>query len=154
MKTIAVAALLAALWGITPPSAGAQDPPPAPHSWKAGAASVKITPEKSMWMAGYASRTKPSEGVELDLFAKALVLEDADGNRLALVTMDLIGIPQKLRAIVEEACAKQHRIPPENLVLNASHTHSGPEFRVESSLYLEVMDHDTSDNADYGAKLT
>ena len=31
--------------------------------WKAGAAAVKITPEHSMWMAGYASLTNASQGV-------------------------------------------------------------------------------------------
>lgn len=123
------------------------------YAWKAGAASVKITPDKPMWMAGYASRTKKSEGVELDLFAKAFALEDAEGHRLAFVTMDLIGIPKKLRQVVEEACAKQYHIPPQNLVLNASHTHSGPEFRVDESIYLEVMDHEDADGAAYGAKL-
>ncbi len=45
--------------------------------WKAGVASVVITPEEPMWMAGYASRDKPSEGKTHDLFAKALALEDS-----------------------------------------------------------------------------
>jgi len=134
-------------------SAQAQTQEPAAYAWKAGAASVKITPDKPMWMAGYASRTKPSEGVELDIFAKALALEDTEGHRLVMLTMDLIGIPQKLRQVVEEACAQKYHVPPENLVLNASHTHSGPEFRVENSLYLEVMDHDDKANEEYGRKL-
>ncbi len=29
--------------------------------WRAGAASVVITPEENMWMAGYAARNKPSQ---------------------------------------------------------------------------------------------
>ena len=43
---------------------------PAPAGWKAGAAKVKITPEKPMWMSGYSSRTKPAEGTLHDLWAK------------------------------------------------------------------------------------
>ena len=31
-------------------------------TWKAGLAKVVITPEKPIWMSGYASRNKPSEG--------------------------------------------------------------------------------------------
>ena len=46
-------------------------------TWKAGAASVVITPEQPMWMAGYAARDKPSEGKVHDLNAKALALEGA-----------------------------------------------------------------------------
>jgi neutral ceramidase len=47
-------------------------------AWKAGVARVKITPEEHMWMAGYAFRNKPSEGKLTDLWAKALILEDAE----------------------------------------------------------------------------
>ena len=54
------------------------------ETWKAGAAAVAITPGQPTWMAGYASRNKPSEGKFQDLFAKALVLEDFRGNRLAI----------------------------------------------------------------------
>ena len=102
--------------------------PPSP-SWKAGAAGAKITPDTNMWMAGYAARTKPSEGVELDLYAKALVVEDRAGSRWALVTMDLIGMPRNVRLFVAERAEKQFGIAPARLVLNASHTHSGPEIR-------------------------
>jgi hypothetical protein len=31
-------------------------------SWKAGVARANITPEGSMWMSGFGSRDKPSEG--------------------------------------------------------------------------------------------
>lgn len=100
-----------------------------PVTWKAGAASAKITPEGPMWMAGYASRTKPSEGVELDLFAKALVIEDRQGTAFALITMDLVGVPRNVRLHVAEEVQKQFGIPAERLAINASHTHSGPELR-------------------------
>ncbi|MGC8643999.1 MAG: neutral/alkaline non-lysosomal ceramidase N-terminal domain-containing protein, partial [Isosphaeraceae bacterium] len=52
---------------------------PVQAGWKAGAARVAITPKEPMWMAGYAARTHPSEGVEHDLWAKALVLQDPNG---------------------------------------------------------------------------
>lgn len=103
-------------------------------AWKAGAASARITPEKSMWMAGYAARTKPSEGVELDLFAKAFALTDGQGGRFVLVTLDLVGVPRNLRLAVAQRAKKEHGIEPANLAINASHTHSGPELRT-SRLY-------------------
>jgi hypothetical protein len=104
----------------------AQDAP----GWKAGAASVAITPEKALWMAGYASRNRPAEGKETDLYAKALAVEDARGTRLVIVTLDLIGVPRTLRKNLEKRCGEAYKLPPEGLLLNASHTHSGPEFRV------------------------
>ncbi len=101
----------------------------APGAWKAGIATTVITPEQSMWMAGYAARTKPSEGKVHDLHAKALALEDAEGTRLVLVTADLIGFPREFRDRMEKAVAERYKLAPASLLLNASHTHSGPELR-------------------------
>lgn len=98
-------------------------------AWQAGAAAAKITPQKSMWMAGYASRTQPSQGVELDLYAKALVIRDATGTPFALITLDLIGVPRNVRLHVAAQVEQKFRIPPAHLAINASHTHSGPELR-------------------------
>ncbi|MFO0903455.1 MAG: neutral/alkaline non-lysosomal ceramidase N-terminal domain-containing protein [Pirellulales bacterium] len=99
--------------------------------WKVGVGRVKITPEKSMWMAGYASRKKPSEGVAQDLFAKAIAIEDASGKRLVIVTQDLIGVPRALRERLVAAVGEKFQLPPESLLVNASHTHCGPELRVQ-----------------------
>ena len=107
--------------------------PPKP-SWKAGAAIAKITPQKMIWMAGYASRTKPAEGVEQDLFAKALVIEDHLGSKFALITTDLVGVPREVRLFVAEEVQKRYGIDAAHLAINASHTHSGPELR-SSRLY-------------------
>jgi hypothetical protein len=102
--------------------------------WKAGVAKVVITPQESMWMAGYAARKKPSEGKVQDLFAKALAMEDTSGTRLVIVTTDLIGIPRDLREwLVGEVQAK-YQLPASGLLLNASHTHCGPELRTARAL--------------------
>ena len=53
-----------------------------------------------MWMAGYAARTRPAEGKMTDLWAKALVLEDAAGQRAVLVTLDLVGIDRDLAQVI------------------------------------------------------
>ncbi|UCD53011.1 MAG: neutral/alkaline non-lysosomal ceramidase N-terminal domain-containing protein, partial [Phycisphaerales bacterium] len=97
--------------------------------WQAGVATAVITPEEPMWMAGYAARTKPAEGKVHDLNAKALVLADAQGNRLAIVTLDLLGIDRAMRDWIEERLEQRYNIAPRNLLINASHTHSGPVIR-------------------------
>lgn len=99
-------------------------------AWRAAVAKAKITPTDHMWMAGYASRNKPSEGVALDLYAKTLVIQDAAGTRLVIVTLDLISVPRSLREQVEQVIAKEYGLPPSALMMNASHTHCGPELRV------------------------
>jgi len=46
--------------------------------WKANVAKINITPKAPMWMAGFASRTKPSQGVIHPIWSKALVIQDKD----------------------------------------------------------------------------
>ena len=66
--------------------------PAADAAWKASFASIKITPEMPVMMAGYAGRIRPFERVQQDIHAKALLLEDAAGQRAVLVTSDLAGM--------------------------------------------------------------
>jgi putative membrane-bound dehydrogenase-like protein len=95
-------------------------------SWKAGVAKVTITPEKPMWMSGYGNRTKRAEGVEHDLWAKALVLEDPAGQQAVLVTLDLVGIDRPTSHEVCRMLEKQYGLGRARIALNCSHTHCGP----------------------------
>jgi hypothetical protein len=99
---------------------------PKPSTWQAGVAKVAITPREFMWMSGYSARTKPAEGKVHDLWAKALVLRDAQGHRCVLVTLDLVGIDRQLS---DEICAdikKRHGFERDSIMLAISHTHCGP----------------------------
>lgn len=104
------------------PSALLADAP----KWKAGVATQVITPKESMWMAGYASRKQPSEGKEHDLFVKSLAIEDPAGDRLVVVTSDLIGIPRSMAVEVSKQVQKKTKLPRERLMITCSHTHCGP----------------------------
>lgn len=102
---------------------------PAFAQWRAGAARVKITPERPTWMSGYASRTRPADGTLIDLWAKALVLEDGQNERLCLVTLDLVGIDRGFAQRVCEELLAKHGLERRQVVLLSSHTHSGPVIR-------------------------
>src|SRR5438128_4936400 len=99
--------------------------------WKAGLASVKITPEKPVPMAGYAARTKPFDNVAQDIYAKALALEDQQGHRAVLVTTDLIGISREVAEPVCERIQEKTKLPRSQILLSSSHTHSAPTLRLE-----------------------
>lgn len=117
--------------GVTPLIAEDEKETP---QWKAGCATAKITPSRPMPMSGYSGRKdNPAEGTEQDLFAKALAIEDANGNRLVIVTTDLIGIIGKFRADIESAVSEKFKLPPEALMMNASHTHCGPSYGREDT---------------------
>jgi len=96
------------------------------QAWKAGLAQVIITPQKPLWMAGYASRTKPSEGVIQELYAKAFALEDHSGKRAVLVTSDLLGFPAAVSHDITSRVEKQYHLTRDQLLLSSSHTHGGP----------------------------
>ena len=93
---------------------------------KAGLAKVDITPSGPVWMSGYASRTHSSEGVLNRLWAKALVLESSPRARIVIVSTDLIGIPRELSDEVAARVKKQNGLNRSQLLINASHTHTGP----------------------------
>lgn len=95
-------------------------------TWKAGAAKIVITPEKALWMSGYGGRTKPAEDKEIDLWAKALALEDAKGHTAVLVTLDLVGIDRGFSVEVCKTITAKYHVPREAIILSCSHTHCGP----------------------------
>lgn len=101
--------------------------------WKAGVARVVITPEQSMWMAGYALRDHASEGTMHDLWAKALVLEDQKGKKAVLVTSDLLGFPKAMSDHIRDRIKTQYNLSRDQVILSSSHTHSGPVLA--SALY-------------------
>lgn len=107
-------------------------------TWKAGSAFARITPDKPMWMAGYAARNKPSEGVASDLYAKAVVLEDGQGHKAAIVTMDLISVQRELRDRVAAQVAEKYGIPADSVMLNCSHTHCGPVVRNPATAIKDI----------------
>lgn len=94
--------------------------------WKAGVARVVITPDKPLWMAGYANRDHPSEGKIVDLWAKALALQDSDGKLVVLVTADLVGIPKTLSDYIRDQVKKRFNLSRSQIAINTSHTHTGP----------------------------
>jgi hypothetical protein len=98
-------------------------------SWKAGVARVNISPELPIWLSGYGGRDKPAMTKHDELWAKALVIEDAAGQRAALVTMDLVGIDRGLSQEVCQRIEKEFKLPRFAVALSASHTHSGPVIR-------------------------
>jgi len=98
----------------------------AEQTWQAGVAKTAITPKSPMWMSGYASRTTPSEGTIHELWAKALVLQDTEGHKALLVTLDLVGIDRATAQAVCERLEQKHGLQRSEITLSTSHTHSGP----------------------------
>ncbi len=121
--------------------------------FRAGVARVKITPPLPIWMSGYAARTRPAESILQDLWAKALVLSDSRGRRVAIVTTDLIGLPATVSNAVAEQLRVRLGLRRSELLLNSSHTHSGPVVRPNLNVLYELSPDDDAAAARYSASL-
>lgn len=106
---------------------------------EAGTARIGITPDRPIIMAGYAARKGHSEGLYRALYAKALVLRH-ESEPVALITTDLIGFDRKTCDAVKEAIRERTGLPPERVILTASHTHTGPEIRLGMTEEKEDLD--------------
>jgi hypothetical protein len=113
-------------------------------SWKAGFARVRITPESPMPLAGYANRSAPFEAVAHELYVKALALEDGEGRRGLLLTADLIGWGAEIATPLAEELVRRTKLPREAILLNASHTHSGPRITLTPGARSGVTEEDAA----------
>jgi hypothetical protein len=111
---------LAAIGMTSRPSAAAA------QTWRAGIATIDITPDRSLWMAGFAARTEPSRGVALPLHAKALALKSGNQFTAVLVTTDLLGVTARMTDRVASLVQQRHHLRRQDVLFNASHTHCGP----------------------------
>ena len=105
------------------------DSKPESSKWKAGVARMVITPEQPMWLAGYAARDHQSEGTLHDLWAKALAIEDAEGNQAVLITTDILGFPKALSDQIRDQLETELKLSRAQIILSSTHTHSGPVLK-------------------------
>ncbi len=94
--------------------------------WSAGAAKVDISPSEPVWMAGYAARKTPSEGVAIPIHARALALRDEAGTTALFLTVDLAGVRRSLSDRVKGRISKEQGIPVDSITISVSHTHGAP----------------------------
>lgn len=92
------------------------------YGWKAGAAKRIITPEKQVYIAGYNFNRK-SVGAHDDLFVRCVVLSNGETD-IGIISLDLIGM---LGSDILDIKNKVWIIPPENIIVAFTHTHSGPD---------------------------
>jgi neutral ceramidase len=100
--------------------------------FKAGFGRRQITPPMPFWLAGFDSRTHAAESVAHDVWTKALAIEDAKGQKLVVITADLATMPLEMFDTVAARVMRHHRLDRSHVLINISHTHSGPALHVPS----------------------
>ncbi len=92
---------------------------------KAGFAQKAVTPEPGISLGGY-FHDRVSNKVRDDLYVKAAVIE-AGGSRVAIVACDLLWMDKEIVDSARVAIHENLGIPPEAVMISATHTHTGPE---------------------------
>lgn len=92
---------------------------------RAGFARVDITPPPGASLFGYGPESKLAQGHRQRLHARAMVLEDRDGERIAIVTAELGAVSALLQRRISEL-TRGYGIGTDRLILAATHTHAGP----------------------------
>jgi len=118
------AAGLAYVGGLVPAGLAQSAAPAQASALRAGTAQVDITPVKFpvLVCGGFLSRSAGS--VNDRLLARCLVLDNGP-TRLALMVVDTIDMPFGMLEKVKEAASKATGIPTHNMLISATHTHSG-----------------------------
>ena len=91
----------------------------------AGAASEPITPTDTQFLYGYPHVERYSTGVHDPLLSTALYLSDGETEAM-FIANDIIFIPKTTARSIRERIEKSTAIPASNVMVTATHTHSGP----------------------------
>lgn len=92
-----------------------------------GLAREPITPETSVWLAGYGSKRAP-DGKIHELWMKAIALSDPMGNRVVLITSDFQGVPKSMSDRVFARLDELHGLKRREIMFTFSHNHCGPRL--------------------------
>src|SRR3954467_8402503 len=131
MRRFAGLSLVIALATCASTATAAQDG----SGYRAGTAKVKITPEEPGYLLAY-DRHQKAEGVESELWTRALALEDAEGQRAVLVSADILGFPPSLARSIRRDARQRFGLNDGQVLLAASHTHNGPVLPHSPSLEI------------------
>jgi len=123
---------------------------------QAGVAVADITPPVGYRMCGYFNE-RLSTGVLNPLHAKALALRQGD-TRAAMVFCDIIGLSAEVSTRAREQVEREIGIPKDNILLAATHSHTGPLYcdALRDHLHEKaVAQHgkDPCEEVDYPSKL-
>ena len=99
---------------------------------RAGAAQLDITPELGSLIVGGFSPF-PAKNVHDPLYARALALDDG-AHRIALVVCDNVAIARECIDAAKRIIEQQSKLPGAQVMVSATHTHSGPSARADSSI--------------------
>ena len=110
---------------------------------RAGVGRATITPPLGTWLCGFAGRERGCDAVLDDLYATTLVLAN-DETAVAIVTCDVCGLPTQQVAALRALITERTGIPGAHVLINTSHTHSGPFTSIHDDMHAHERAYSTT----------
>jgi hypothetical protein len=104
------------------------------EEFKLGANKTRMTPPVGS-IIGDSYGIRVSEGIHDDLYIKTLVFEHGS-TKIAFITLDVVSLPHSLVMKSRELVHQQTGIKLNNIILNATHAHAGPQM---NPLFWDVV---------------
>lgn len=105
-----------------------------------GIAELNYTPETGLDLVGnYRGDDYASRGVHDSLYAKALVASDSKGQKVAILAIDICLLPKEPVKYIRDYIASKSDIKSENIMVMATHTHSGPPSDLDAPKAKEYL---------------
>ncbi|HQP98280.1 MAG TPA: neutral/alkaline non-lysosomal ceramidase N-terminal domain-containing protein [bacterium] len=93
--------------------------------YEVGFSVIELTPPVGTPIGGNFRADYASRGVIEPLLANAMVVRD-ENTAVAMVSADLLTVPQSMTEEVRQRVSQRCPLPGENILIAATHTHSGP----------------------------
>lgn len=93
---------------------------------KAGFAQVDFTPDLGLPFMGHFRKDYGAKFVHDPLYSKAVVFEDSHKTKFAICALDICMLDRSQVAMMRKYVQNNCRIPANNILICATHTHGGP----------------------------
>jgi len=105
-----------------------------------GIAEINYTPDVGLDLVGnYRGEDYASRGVHDSLFARAIVAATPKGEKVAILSVDICSLSSEPVDFMRSYIAERTDIKPGNIMIHATHTHSGPRSDLEAPNAKEYL---------------
>lgn len=96
---------------------------------KANATKRALSVPEGLIMGGYGDRTEKSQGTHDELYTKSLAISNGE-ETFVIITNDLLDVDAEMTAFIRLEIQQAFSIPEKNILIAATHTHSGPDLHM------------------------
>ncbi len=86
---------------------------------------ISTTEDEHVMLAGFAARSKLSNGIHQHIFTHCLALSDAT-TKVCIISNDLMEVSPALSDTIRNMIAEKSGLPVDNILMHNIHTHSAP----------------------------